>query len=90
MKLQVDKTTKLLWIMRKIEIGWTEPTRNSSISQQATLAVYQYLVIWLKNASGVYYIQMGSLLSFYCWFFATQIIGGAKELVVLLWLSGNI
>jgi len=27
---------------------------------------------------------MGSLLSFYCQFFATQIIGGAKELVVLL------
>jgi hypothetical protein len=28
--------------------------------------------------------QMGSLLSFYCRFFATQNIGSAKELVVLL------
>jgi len=32
--------------------------------------------------------QMGSLLSFNCWFFVTQIIGGARELVVLFWLSG--
>jgi len=29
-------------------------------------------------------IVMGSVLSFYSHFFATQIIGGAKELVVLL------
>jgi len=27
---------------------------------------------------------MGNLLSFYCQFFATQIIGGAKELVAFL------
>jgi len=34
--------------------------------------------------------KMGSLLSFYCQFFATQIISGAKELVILLWLSDDI
>jgi len=33
---------------------------------------------------------MGSLLSFNYQFFCLKNIGGAKELVVLLWLSGNI
>jgi len=28
--------------------------------------------------------EVGNLLSFHCHFFATQVIGGAKELVVLL------
>jgi len=31
--------------------------------------------------------SMGSLLSFYCQFFATQITGGAKELVVLFMIK---
>jgi len=35
-------------------------------------------------------IAMGNLLSFNCQFFATQNIGGAKELVVFLRLSGSI
>jgi len=35
-------------------------------------------------------IGMGNLLSVNGHFFATQNIGGAKKLVVLLWLSGNI
>jgi len=50
-----------------------------------------------NNTSGPRYscfffnLRMGSLLSFYYhFFFAKQITGGAKELVVLLWLSGNI
>ncbi len=33
---------------------------------------------------------MGTSYLFIDNFFATQIISGAKELVVLLWLSGNI
>ncbi len=37
-----------------------------------------------------FYRQWGAFYLFIADFFATQIIGGAKELVVLLWLSGNI
>jgi len=33
---------------------------------------------------------MGAFYRFIADFFATQIIGGAKELVVLLWFGGNI
>jgi len=33
---------------------------------------------------------MGAFYLFIADLFATQIIGGTKELVVLLWLSGNI
>jgi len=42
------------------------------------------LMKWTKKET------MGSLLSFYCQFFCYKNIGGAKELVVLLWLSGDI
>ncbi len=38
----------------------------------------------LTNTSEISDELMGSLLSFYCHFFATQIKGGAKELVVLM------
>jgi len=37
-----------------------------------------------KKTSKVPSIPIGSLLSFYCQFFTTHIIGGAKDLVVLL------
>jgi len=33
---------------------------------------------------------MGAFYLFVADFFATQIVGGTKEFVVLLWLSGNI
>jgi len=42
-----------------------------------------------RNQFDNIFFTMGNLLSFYCQFFATQIIVGAKELVVLLWLCGN-
>jgi len=38
----------------------------------------------------IQFITMGSPLSVYCRFFAALNIGGAKELVVLLWLIGDI
>jgi len=38
-----------------------------------------------------YYVEKQyNLLSFNCWFLLSKKIGGAKELVVLLWLSGDI
>jgi len=36
------------------------------------------------------FYQWGAFYLFIAIFFATQIIGGVKELVVLLWLSDNI
>jgi hypothetical protein len=40
--------------------------------------------------SGKIFTQWGAFYFFIANFFATQIIGGAKELVVLLLLSGDI
>ncbi len=52
---------------------------------------YRRDVIWSLSYKANDAKTMGSLLSFFfANFFATQIIGGAKELVVVLWLSGDI
>jgi len=67
------------------------------ITRKTITAVYvdSSLLFRVHGSTSAYYKkawedEMGSLLSFYCHFFAKQIIGGAKELVVHLWLSGDI
>jgi len=46
--------------------------------------------LWSSTLNLIKNYSMGSLLSFNYQFFCLKNIGGAKELVVLLWLSGNI
>jgi len=47
------------------------------------------MCVWFQTKS-VVNCQWGAFYLFIADFFATQNIGGAKELVVLLWLSGDI
>ncbi len=60
------------------------------------LTEWKLLLYFLQNSkiketfSRPFFNLNGNLLPFYCRFFVTQIIGGDKELVVFLWLSGDI
>jgi len=64
----------------KVDWPIQRPGKNGDKSYQKQIKVTGQVV----DKGFIMQIRMGSLLSFYCQFFATQIIGGTKELVVLL------